>query len=373
MSTADTGSSPTSGPELPGKGRAWIIGGGISGGVFLIAIIIAISVIVDRRVFTPTSSESPPAQGEGGLPRQTEAIFQSGLDKSNDTEEWMKARADHQRVAYAVFYCKKLSDVPIDLIPREMFSALLLDLTPSGNHVFNVKDGDGRAMLDRAKNVKPILITSADHELLSLSDSIARSRLAASTGANKNAPVAYHLGLITLFVTALGTLFITLQGKMERIDEPPNYKGLGIWRRLGHKLFGLGSGFRWVAFLAISLSIAGTSLTGLRQIFDPTRTLTQNTRAVLELRQFHLDLTGGIQCGSDGGISSNSKKWQQWADAVRRIRGSIIPDFGAYANLDLGGVAQTDLGPENGIDKPPSDATPTAQPAQGTPTSATPP
>jgi hypothetical protein len=117
-----------------------------------------------------------------------------------------------------------------------------------------------------------------------------------------------------------------------------------LYPKFHYSLFGDGAGYRWVAFLAIALSIAGTSLTGIKQIYDPTRTLTQNARALLELRQLHQEVINGIQC-QEGGVAS-SEKMPQWAWAIRRIRGVTIPAYGAYVNFDVSTTSQrTDSAP----------------------------
>src|SRR5205085_1506768 len=177
-----------------------------------------------------------------------------------------------------------------------------------------------------------------------LSDSITRARVAAADGANVNVPWVQRLGIATLIVGALATLFVTLQGKMRPVefdDKEKKKQERATWgRRVRFTLWGPGSGFRWIAFWAIALSIAGTALTGLKQVYDPTRTLTQNTRAMLELRQLHQDVVMGVKCDNKSIVTNT--KMPVWVETLRRIRGTIIPDWGAYANLDVGNSQRPD-------------------------------
>ncbi len=304
------------------------------------------------------------------VPQQTEEYFLGGLkdDPPTDpTDEWWLARSDHRLIANAVFNCKELQFTSA-YMPRQYFSALLLDLDLRGDHIFRSKIAVDSELLARENGAPQLALTSSDQDLLSLSDAIARSRLAAAEGAKTNFPWAQRLGLTTLIVAALATLFVTLQGRMKPIELPEEDQNRiasqGIGARIRHSLIGPGCGFRWVAFMAITLSITGTSLTGLRQVYDPTRTLTQNTRALLELRQLHQEIMLGVKCEEGKKRIEAHRRSADWANAIRRIRANIIPDFGAFANLDFGGTAlRSDTAqnqpPDNGRSATPREAAPT--------------
>jgi hypothetical protein len=141
-----------------------------------------------------------------------------------------------------------------------------------------------------------------------------------------------------VIVSALATLFVTLQGKMKPIElkdtERETLERSPLKARITNSLFGLGSGFRWAAFLAISLSIAGTSLNGLRQVYDPARALTLNSLALLELRQLHQEVIVGSQC-SDEAIQVDDETMVRWTSSLKRIRAAVVPDYVAYAALDI--------------------------------------
>jgi hypothetical protein len=271
-------------------------------------------------------------------------------------------------------------------MPRQYFGTLLLDLTPTGNHAFVLKDGAEVALASRDKEAKLLVLASSEQAILSLSDSIARARLAAADGANPNVPLAKFLGITALIVSALATLFVTLQGKVRAVELPPERaKEIAeghFWPRVCYLSYGPGSWFRWVGFLAIALSITATSLTGLKQVFDPTRILTQNTRALLDLRQLHHDVVLSVECNTkEKVITFDNVKFTNWTSAIRRARATVIPEYGAYA-LDVGGTSQR-IGTEDQIRRPenqkqqreenerPSAAI-TAPPAAATPAAATP-
>ncbi|PDT60521.1 hypothetical protein CO678_15935 [Bradyrhizobium diazoefficiens] len=316
------------------------------GGAALVASLAIVGFFVAERYGIPFVKKSEPAAvALQTSPQQTEALFLNGLKAPDTASEWWSARADHRLVAYAVLNCKQLLGVSLDLMPRPVFSALLLDLTPSGSHVFLTKDGDGALLAAHGKEAPPLALTNDDHDLLSLSDSIARARIAAAEGAQTNVPRVQGLGFITLVVAALATLFVTLQGKVRQV-EPTDDEKKALLRekfrtRVSYALLGPGAGFRWVAFFAIFLSILATSLTGVKQVYDPTRNLTQNTRALLDLRQLHQDVILGVRCDNQSkAVRRDGRVAEEWAGTIRRMRATIIPEYGAYANLDVGGSSQ---------------------------------
>jgi hypothetical protein len=300
------------------------------------------------------SNEVQLATKPSGTP-ETETVFLSGITAPSAGNEWWAARADHRLVASAVFNCKHLPDVTLAHVPADYFSALLLDLDPSGDHVFKLSSN-----LSTPAG-PPLDLTNADQELLSLSDEIARARIDAAGGAETSAPWVQKLGWITVVVAALATLFVTLQGKVKPPIEPPNGEPNGEpkenwgWRFI-HILFGPGALFRWVSFLAIALSITSTSLTGLKQVYDPTRTLTQNTRALLDLRKLHAQITMGLECVVDKATNVQTIAYKSnivdAAATFSNLRAAVIPDYGAYVNLDLNSSAQNKERPLQSSEQP---------------------
>jgi hypothetical protein len=339
------------------RGRIWPYFAAAGAGAALIAVVMIAGLFVADRYDVQTLTLKPTSQVAAAgspvkPPLQTEAYFINGLKSQPATaDEWWSARSDHKLLAYALLNCKHLTSLALDALPRQHFSALMLDLDPNGNHVFLARDGDEAMLYSRDKEVTPLSLTGADQQYLSLSDSIARARLAAADGANSNVPWVMRLGLITVIVSGLATLFVTLQGKtraVELSDEEKQTLDSATARvRFAHAVAGPGSGFRWVAFMAILLSITGTALNGLKQVYDPTRTLTQNTRALLELRQLHQDVILNVGCVPNGAGpgatmagAAQKQKMTEWTGAIRRIRATILPEYGAYAALDVGGASQ---------------------------------
>jgi hypothetical protein len=335
--------------------RSW---GAVLAEVVLAAALVAvIAFILDRAGYISvhdTLESASSSASSAALP--TEALFLNSLaSKPDSRDEWWSARADHRLVAAAVLNCKHVAGVTVANAPRDYFSALLLDLDPSGAHFFKAESrqsssakapaspaSPGSAAASAGSSaLKPLMLTGADQFALSLSDEVARARIAAASGAETSVPWVEKLGWSTVVVAALATLFVTLQGKMKPVEVSDRETGEGFWRRVLYVLIGRGASFRWVAFLAISLSITSTSLTGLKQVYDPTRTLTQNTRTLLALRQLHAEIIQGVTCGSGGDANLQTVVFRPDESASRlagkflQLRAAIIPDYGAYANLDL--------------------------------------
>ena len=100
------------------------------------------------------------------------------------------------------------------------------------------------------------------------------------------------------------------------------------------------SGIFAIAVIAIFLSIAGTTLQGMKQFFDPTKTLVQNTRTLLQLRRLHQEVILGLECNTPGekGVIAYSKM-PEASERMAKLAVEIIPDYGAYANMDAVGPA----------------------------------
>lgn len=329
----------------------------LAGAAFAVGLIAVMGFVLDRANYISIRGSLESASSSAAsaaLP--TEALFLNSLASKPDShDEWWSARADHRLVAAAVLNCKRVAGVTVANAPRDYFSALLLDLDPSGAHFFKAEGGQPNSATAPASSaspgsspaslassaLKPLILTGADQFALSLSDEVARARIAAASGAETSVPWVEKLGWSTVVIAALATLFVTLQGKMKPVEASDKEMAEGFWRRVFYVLIGRGASFRWVAFLAISLSIASTSLTGLKQVYDPTRTLTQNTRTLLALRQLHAEIIQGLACSSDSDANLQTVVFRpnesasKLADTFRQLRAAIIPDYGAYANLDL--------------------------------------
>jgi hypothetical protein len=360
--------------------------------------------------------KSPPQTSE--LPTGvSEAMFEASVSKDwgddDQTREWRAARADHRVIAYAILACKERLH-GVDNMPPEIFSGLLLDLTPKGGHVLAVKtapphapsggeDAKGNARGSGQVSDDTIDLTANVWNVLALSDAVARARLLAVGERSSALQPAWWLWLSTLLVSGFATLFVTLQAKMRRpSDEPPaaaatpeegkitrpsagpagtagatappaEASNAGTTKETPPEGAALGQSstpdekqqgdqregtlggdtvarprspelrrwkwgimrFEFVAFMAIALSITGTSLNALKQYFDPTRAVVQNERALLGLRQLHQDVAQGISCelkkDENGKVVANitvpDAKKTEWQTNMHRWLGEIASPY----------------------------------------------
>jgi hypothetical protein len=307
----------------------------ITGIVSVVATIFILANFQDR---IPGQQLKTSSEVAAEVQPQTEQIFLNGISSLPDKSgEWWAVRADHRLLAQAIFNCVS-PDSPIASVPRHYYRSLLLDLTPSGDHAFAASSTEV-ASLAALEKTSPAALKLGNNEekLLALSDSIARARIAAAYGASVNVPWVQRLGFATVVISALATLFVTLQGRMRPVDlddgKREEYEQSPFFKRVRYSLGGAGSGFRWVAFFAIALSITGTALTGLKQVYDPSRTLTQNTRSLLQLRQLHQDVVLSTEC-TDQAVSEPAQM-KSWIKKLRELRFAVLPEYGAYAALDV--------------------------------------
>jgi hypothetical protein len=332
----------------------------------LLSVAVAIFILINFQDRIPSPQLGAKAEAPDLQP-QTEQIFLNGISSLPDkNSEWWAARVDHRLLAQAVLNCALPDNVQITSVPRHYYRALLLDLTPNGDHAFATNSPSEAASLASVeKNTPPLRLGNDEVTLLGLSDSIARARIAAADGASVNVPWVQRLGIAAVVISALATLFVTLQGRMRAVElddgQRKEMAQSAFYKRVSYLLFGAGSGFRWVAFFAIGLSIAGTSLAGLKLVYDPTRTLTQNTRSLLQLRQLHQAVALKADC-TDHAIAK-PQETELWIESLRRLRGTVLPEYGAYAALDLGGTAnpRPDEAHEEAVSHSVSDAHPAAK------------
>jgi hypothetical protein len=209
------------------------------------------------------------------------------------------ARGDHKIIAYAIANCeefrKNFGD--IDTMPRRVFSALLLDLTPLGEHKFSTSTSDEdpkpKPIAEHGptnSNVgagspspEPITLedtsiqpTSYEEAILFLSDKIARARLAVASAASSNYPQMRLLGWITVGISATATLFVTIKSSMTA--PTASEVSVGKLRRFV---------FIFVGLLAMILSAAVTALTSIKQFYDPLTAYRASEVALVGLQQLH--------------------------------------------------------------------------------------
>jgi hypothetical protein len=341
----------------------------LSGYLFtgLLSVVATIFILANFQDRIPGQQLKITPEATADVQPQTEQIFLNGISSLPEkSAEWWAARADHRVLAQAIFNCVSPNS-QITSVPRHYYRSLLLDLTPSGDHAFAASSTEAASLATVEKTSTALKLGNSEEKLLALSDSIARARIAAADGASVNVPWVQRLGIATVLISALATLFVTLQGRMRPVDlddgKREEYEQSAFFKRASYSLFGSGAGFRWVAFFAIALSIAGTALTGLKQVYDPSRTLNQNTRSLLELRQLHQQVVLSTECNDQ--TVSEPQQMSVWVGKLRDLRGKVLPEYGAYAVLDTGNGtgSKSDNQTEGGGAAAPAEADKRAAPA----------
>jgi hypothetical protein len=296
-----------------------------------------------------------------GAPRaaQTEAKFleqdhvKNSAANSSIIPEWRAARGDHKIIAYTIANCQKVRDQfgGIDTMPRGVFTALLLDLTPLGDHKFSSEqfaseasaadDGNdpGTAVADAdagatpssvvppiIKRDKSIELTDYQQTMLFLSDAIARARLTAASEANNNLPNMRLFGWITIGVSAIATLLVTVKASMS--PPPADAKGR---RRM----------YAGIGIAAMLVSATGTALTSAKQFYDPQRTYKSSEAALLELRKLHNQVAfefvrtwDGAQCALRGNEDPQFRV-KDWSQRLATVQAAVIMASANLQDADL--------------------------------------
>lgn len=304
------------------------------------------------------------------LPPQTEAVFAAQFASSSVDAtvlaEWRSARGDHKIIAYAIANCenflKSIGPKDIDSMPRPAFSALMLDLTPVGDHRSDTIDAGvaSKAPAIMAKAVQaasssgkevvgadaePVAPTKAPetmtdgpfeltvHEVavLHLSDAIARARLAAASGASGYAPKMWLLGWVTVGISAAATLFITIKSSMTAPPSaPPPQAGqqqpaaagsrwtAGLYRFI----------FYTVGIVAMVLSVAVTALTGVKQFYDPLTAYKASEVALIGLKRLHNQVALDFVRNWDNGKCNGGPGDTGWSDQLSK-HAALLGDYSA--------------------------------------------
>lgn len=321
------------------------------------ALVAALGLVIGAVYFDKTKgllnitlSESP----RPGL--ETEAAFVESVKNdpitdNNILDEWRAARGEHKIIAYAIANCSKINN--IDILPRNTFSALLLDLRPQGDHYFE-NAGDNFALLASTNSPSPLSLSSYEQTMLLVSDAVARARIAAAAGAAWNYPDVTRYGWYAVFISAAATLFITLKSAMsstQRDTPPPKWiKDPKWWRNFAFSSFGI---------LAIVFSTLSTVLTSAKQFYDPTRAYLRNEIALASLRNLHeriaLAFVGTDGCQPDLKFHQLMSQWtEQLANLQKTIIKAAVPIPGIDGASD-----------QNGEQRRPENSQGTANPGSG--------
>jgi hypothetical protein len=239
-------------------------------------------------------------------------------------------------------------------MPRQIFTALLMDLRPDGSHAFaTAKGNETYKKLIGAQDAK-IALNSPEQSILAFSDAVSRTRMMAAAEAEKNLPWIQWLGIAALIISGLTTLALTIQAKLSgqvqtaaakataapspgTQPSPGGATGAGAGgaavasgaaapgasasqastrTELVHKVF---------VYTAIVLSVVATALTGLKQIFDPTRAYTQTETALMHLQLLHQQIPSAIVCTDKH--ADLPEKFQEWNNQLSTEREKISPAY----------------------------------------------
>lgn len=345
---------------------------------FVSVICLAISLTSCGRGEAP----KPPPPTEGNLVTEAQFLFYANKEVSDEEvgNEWRAARADHRLIAHSVLVCKEKLDY-LYAMPRNLFSALLLDLTPRGSHLFEapqsssigtVGDGNTQKGTTVAEDARPpqesgatyrqsdqsantparpateraiqhqqdeSFLKSSEWDLLVLSNSVARAQLMAARERSGAQVPATKLWQLTLFVSAMATLFVTIQTWLRRpsaTQDPDKiipHQPTMLFVRSSTWFSGF---YGSVALLALIFSIAGTSLNAAKQYFDPTRAVVQNERAIMSLRKLHQAIALAGKCDGKT-LTYEEAKRSAWTTSLQTIIGEIITPYSPASTPDRNG------------------------------------
>jgi cytochrome b561 len=355
-------------------------GGGVlrTTAIVLLALIVGgIGAAAYHYIFVGRTAVVATAAASKAGPELTESAFVARVEDSSDgadlTAEWRAVRSDHKIIAYAVAQCL---GVNISIMPRAVFSRLLLDLTPDGGHGWTRDRGQAVTPISAYAGEGDEAATSAAGTIhltgymqaaLSLSDAIGRARLAAADGAGLNYPHMVLFGWITVGVSAAATMFITLRSSMSGTSSQTDPKWWQKISRVSYFMFGV---------LAILLSATGTVLTSIKQFYDPTSVFMRDEQTLVQLTKLHDQVAlGFIQTWDDGACKPSQALTAQNNFDLTRYEATLVTyqnGISRYAtNVSYvenntnnnGTTAKPATPPETGT---PAPSPPPAQPGAGT-------
>jgi hypothetical protein len=292
-------------------------------------------------------------------PPQTEVVFVERAEQEDKVgsevhTEWRAAREEHKLIAFAIVQCQKMRELipSIDTMNREVFSALLLDLMPSGGHRFPKSPQNQQQVQDtnldltksgqtsphpatytEKSNPEHVAVGKTnlpfdnyDSNMLALSDEIGRARLAAISGASTLDRDKSVFGWITVLIGAAATVFVTIKSVM----SAPS----GSWMKALYQVVGLA---------AILLSAAVTALTAVKQFYDPIRGYKANELALLDLRRLHTEVAltflrdwDRTKCAPrDAASDVISTRWDGWSINIAALQGALVAASPSLQDSDI--------------------------------------
>lgn len=313
-----------------------------------IAVIAVAGVIAAYMRINPLSiatSETYVTEKSQQLPTEEEFVSNLLSISPSDTvsNEWREARADHKIIAYAIANCglliKKFGHP--ENMPRQLFTLLLLDLTPLGGHEFSSAAASKEPTPRRGPEPKSLAInapsdtednsaelTHYEQSMLLLSDAIARARLEAAKQADSTTTKAIAFGWITVALSGLATLFVAIKASMPMPKEPEERKKVYWWT------------FYAVGYFAMLLSATVTVLSSAKQFYDPQRTYKSSEAALLELRKLQNQVSFDfIQTWDDAKCTAEGNEFapqlKLWAQRLANIEAVIVEASANLQDADL--------------------------------------
>jgi hypothetical protein len=301
--------------------------------------------------------------------QQTEAKFQSFVfgaadpGQSDSLDEWRAVRSDHKIIAYSVARCLGFETTK-NMTP-EIFSMLMLDLWPNGDHWWG--RGSRKNSSNPGASPEPVVAVSAGEQsnepaasqpakltpsqaaILAISDEVARARLSAARGANDFYPMMSQFGWLSVIISAIATALVTLKASMNSEHYPRWSMTIGI--------------------CAVALSTAATVFAGAKQFFDPTGAYMRNESALVALRQLHaeiaLDFVSRSTCGEP---NLDPRSFARWRNTLVSLENGTIfaPVIVASPTNPLGQSADN-VEPIPVVYKPEHPTTPVTSPPTASP------
>jgi hypothetical protein len=225
--------------------------------------------------------------GSPQTPKQDiETIFVAKYSNGTDADverEWRLARGDHAMIANQIAACNNLTSKPISYA---VFNQLFLNLTPNGDHRFEVpKDATGKPInIINDDDLPPLTLSQYQREMIYLSDAVARARIDSAAATSKISPTLQWFQLLGLGFGLAGTFLITVRSSLDKLME---------------KVFLGATVGAYIGFLAMITSAFGNAFNTYKEQNNASEIYLRNARALTDLRGLHLKLIMAVLEYSD--------------------------------------------------------------------------
>jgi hypothetical protein len=228
-------------------------------------------------------------------------------------EELIRATTDHFIIAIPLSKCFKGVDLSLngsDQIAGQVSLAFLLGLQPNGEQSWGTSPS----------SAPDIQLNNYQRTILYISQSISRARgeLASSAAQNQSSMISYQFLIIIL--GAMTTILVSIKSMSQGNTKP--YFVIGI--------------------LAVVFSASGTAMSSINSFVGPSEAYVRSERALLQLRQLHMDLELLIAedknvCKEFDAESLNDTRAKKIADIAGRLK-EIVGQTGIASNASSSGT-----------------------------------